>query len=404
MKTLSQQNFEKVMQGVLKPGRYIGNETGAKSIDASKIEDTSQEVFFALAFPDVYEVGMSNLGMQILYDVINSTGFSIAQRVFSPWIDMEKNLRESGTLLFSLENRIFLNEFDIIGISAQHELQYTNILNIIDLAGLNLRASDRTSEDPIICCGGPSVINPLPLAPFFDFFVIGDGEEVIIEILKKFREVKSMHNRKKEFLERIEGLKGVFIPVNHKLISFNSDLNSGKISDKKVEKAVFKDFAVSKIVTDPVIPNIRPVHDRFVCEIMRGCSRGCRFCQAGYFYRPIRMKDASIAASQSIEGIENTGYDEISFLSLSSADYKGLDSLIKKILENKKEGKLSISLPSLRLDSFTLDIADLVQSGRKTGLTFAPEAGSQVLRDAINKNLDSGGMIECMKMAFKKGW
>jgi len=404
MKTLSITDFEKILEGVLKPGRYIGNEFAVKSKNIAEINDKDSKVFFALAFPDIYEVGMSNLGMQILYEIINNHNDFSAERVFSPWVDMEANLRSSKTRLFSLENKIFLDEFDIIGFSFQHEMQYTNVLNILDLGGLNLRSKDRLNLKPIICAGGPAAINPLPMTPFMDFFVIGDGERVILDILELVKQLKLEKRSKKWFLDKVKDFEGIFVPSDYKFFYFGSGEIKKIEPDLKVRKTVIKNLNDIKIVTNPVIANIKPVHDRFVCEIMRGCFRGCRFCQAGFVYRPVRMRNAKNLISDCIEGINQSGFDEVSFLSLSSSDYKELGFLITGFLDLNKSRKISISLPSLRLDSFTLSIAEKIQSGRKTGLTFAPEAGTQVMRDIINKNINENEMLECMKVAFEKGW
>lgn len=404
MKTLNFADFEKILEGVLKPGRYIGNEFGIKNKSISGIKDFDTKVFFALVFPDVYEVGMSNLGVQILYDAVNSYDDYIAERVFSPWIDLEANLRNSKIKLFSLENRIFLDEFDIIGFSLQHEMQYTNVLNILDLGGLNLRSKDRQNKNPLICAGGPAAVNPLPMAPFIDFFVIGDGEEIITKILKVLKQYKLENRDKTWFLNNIRNFEGIFIPSDYKFFYF-ADGKIKKIKpDLKVKKAAIKDLDDYKIVTNPLIANIKPVHDRFVCEIMRGCFRGCRFCQAGFTYKPVRMRKAKNLISDCLEGVSRSGYDEISFLSLSSADYRELGFLVNSFLDLNKNKKISVSLPSLRLDSFTINIAEIIQSGRKTGLTFAPEAGTQRMRNIINKNIDESEMLECIKIAFEKGW
>ena len=405
MKTLDITGFEKILEGVQKPGRYIGQEFGSKSKNISNISDMKTAAFFALAFPDIYEVGMSNLGIQILYEIINNHKDCSAERVFSPWVDLEANLKASKIKLFSLENRIFIDEFDIIGFSLQHEMQYTNVLNMLEMGGIKLRAADRSgSREPIVCAGGPSVINPLPMAPFMDFFVIGDGEEVILKILDVLLKYKNENRKKTWFLDEIKKFEGIFVPSDYKFFYFNDGTVKKITPDLKVKKAAVKDLDDHKIVTTPVIANIKPVHDRFVCEIMRGCFRGCRFCQAGFTYKPVRSRKARDLVSDCMEGLGKTGYDEISFLSLSSADYRELEFLIKSFTELGKNKKISVSLPSLRLDSFTINIAEMIQSGRKTGLTFAPEAGSQAMRDIINKNINEDEMLECIKIAFEKGW
>ena len=405
MKMLGRTDFGKVIEGVQKPGRYIGQEFGSKSKNISGDFETDPKALFALAFPDVYEVGMSNLGIQVLYETINRRKDCSAERVFAPWVDLEANLKADKVKLFSLENRIFLDEFDIIGFSLQHEMQYTNVLNMLEMGGLKLRAKERTDDKkPIVCAGGPSVINPLPMAPFMDFFVIGDGEEVILKILDVILKYKSENRKKEWFLSEIKKFEGIFVPSDYKFFYFKNGTIKKIIPDLKVKKASVKDLDDFTIVTNPVIANIRPVHDRFVCEIMRGCFRGCRFCQAGFTYRPVRSRKAERLISDCMNGLKKTGYDEISFLSLSSADYRELEFLIKSFLDLNKNKKISISLPSLRLDSFTINIAEMIQSGRKTGLTFAPEAGSQAMRDIIGKNIDEDEMLECIRVAFEKGW
>ncbi len=281
MKQLSYVQLEKLLEQVLKPGRYIGNETGIKSKDISKIKDTGSMVFAALVFPDIYEVAMSNLGIQILYDIINQHKDFSAERVFSPWIDFEQNLLKADLRLFSLENRVFLDEFDIVGISLQHELLYTNALNILRLGKIALRADERKEEAPLICAGGPACFNPLPVAPFFDFFVIGDGEEVFIDVLEVLKIKKRKNKSKKYFYDNIRNFEGIFIPSDYHFYYNSQGLLERIEPEKKVKKAVLRKIDNFNIIKDPVIANIKPVHDRFVCEIMRGSSRGCRFCQAG---------------------------------------------------------------------------------------------------------------------------
>lgn len=404
MKQLSYQQLEKLLDGVLKPGRYIGSEIGTKSKKISSIRDADSVVLTALAFPDIYEVGMSNLGIQILYDLVNKHDDFSAERVFSPWFDFEENLLKSGLKIFSLENRIFLDEFDIVGISLQHELLYTNALNILRLGKIEIKSDKRKEGDPIVCAGGPACFNPLPMAPFIDFFVIGDGEEVFIKVLDVLKQKKKNRKTKKWFFDRIRDFEGIFIPADYKFFYDGSGMLEKIEPERKIRKAVLRKIDDFDIVKDPVIANIKPVHDRFVCEIMRGCYRGCRFCQAGYIYRPVRYRNHEKLAVQCKDGIEKSGHDEISFLSLSSADYPGLDKLIKNFTREIKDKKISVSLPSMRLDSFNFSIARIIQSGRKTGLTFAPEAGSQSMRDAINKNIDKEEMLKCMTTAFSEGW
>ena len=411
-----------------KPGRYIGNEFGIKSKKPGYLLKNPKTVNTALIFPDVYEVGMSNLGLQILYKIINSNPQYNAERAFSPWFDFEDRLRKSGTKLFSLENRIFLDCFDLIGFNAAHEMLYTNILNAIDLAGLAIRSSERKTLFPLVCCGGSAAVNPWPLSAFMDFMVIGDGEALItliLEIISNYKEQflnnkksylktpSSLQQLKKEMLQRLGQLEGVFVPSLYSLV-YNSDNTVKKIiysgskdadkAIKKVKKATVKDLDSFEILADPVVPSIQTVHDRLNIEIMRGCGRGCRFCQAGFTYRPLRQKKVKNLIKKCIEGLMQTGYDEVSFTSLSSSDYKDLKKLIEEVTGSDVFEKISISLPSLRLDSFSLEIAEMIQSGRKTGLTFAPEAGSQRLRDIIKKDINADELRESIRAAFLKGW
>ncbi|MBA7508519.1 hypothetical protein ES705_00451 [subsurface metagenome] len=396
--------LEELLKDIQKPGRYINNEVGARSKSMEPASDFYNLISMALVFPDIYEVGMSNLGLQILYDIVNRHRDFTVERVFSPWIDFEKKLREQNVKIFSLENRIFLDCFDLIGFTVQHELLYTNILNILDLGKINISSRRRRDKFPLVCAGGPAVVNPQPLSKFMDFFVVGDGEEVIISILERVKIYKDDNKDKEWFLKEISRLDGIYIPGFYKFHYFPDGSIESIRPDKKVRKAIVKDLNKFEIVQNPIIPNIKPVHDRFTVEIMRGCGRGCRFCQAGITYRPVRKREVESLIRQSAAGIKNTGYDEISFLSLSSSDYSGIEHLLDKITSSLKLGRLSISLPSMRLDSFNLNLIELIGSGRKTGLTFAPEAGSQRMRDIINKNIKEKEMLDCVKMAFSRGW
>ncbi|MFA5014747.1 MAG: TIGR03960 family B12-binding radical SAM protein, partial [Actinomycetota bacterium] len=404
IKRLDSDLLGRLLKDIEKPGRYINNEIGTKSKSPGTMEDFQDLILMALVFPDIYEVGMSNLGLQILYEIINKHKCFSAERVFSPWIDFEEKLRKEKVKIFSLENRIFLDSFDLIGFTVQHEFLYTNILNILDMGGIGIRAVDRRNRFPLVCAGGPAIVNPQPLSRFMDFFVIGDGEEVVISILQRVKKYRENNKDKNWFLKEISRLDGIYIPGFYRFYYYPDGRIKSIEPGEKVKKAVIKNLNEFQIVQDPIIPNIKTVHDRFAVEIMRGCSRGCRFCQAGIIYRPVRKREVGSLVRQCIAGLKKTGYDEISFLSLSSSDYGEIGHLLDKITDPSKHGRLSISMPSMRLDSLNLKLFELIQSGRKTGLTFAPEAGSQRMRNIINKNIEEKEMLDCIKMAFSSGW
>ncbi len=402
MDYVKRSELDMLLEGIQKPGRYIGNETGIKSKSLTQIEQNNM-VLAALAFPDVYEMGMANLGMQILYDTINRRPDFHAERVYAPWMDFEQSLKQKGCHLFSLENRILLKDFHFIGFSLAHELLYSNMLNMIHLAGLKVRANQRQGF-PLIGAGGPAAANPQPVSAFLDFVVIGEAEELILEIMARIQSYRAKHMDKQDMLTDLSRLEGIYVPGMYRFYYHRS----GKIQriepQKQVRKRIFENFSQSSMVRDPVVPNIHVVHDRLAAEIMRGCPRQCRFCQARCIYHPLRARKEKDLAQDIISGLKCTGYDELSLLSLSTADYKGLENLMERLKDYVMDRRISISLPSLRMESFSSGVEQLLGSGRKTGLTFAPEAGSRRMRKIIGKDMTQETLIRCIRSAFSKGW
>ena len=373
--------IDELLLSVEKPGRYVGGEWNVP--DMTKPAKTK----FCFCFPDIYEIGMSNLGLQILYDIINRHPDFIAERCYAPWTDMGAKLRENNIPLLSLETATPLKDFDVVGFSVQFELLYSNVLYMLDLAGIPFYAKDRGDEYPIICAGGPCAVNPEPFAPFFDCIVIGEGEEADLELLKVVADGKEKGLSKVQILEELKKIQGVYVPSLFK-------------DGEKVVKAVVKDFENAPYPTKPLVPNIEIVHDRATLELYRGCASGCRFCQAGYYYRPIRERSAEKCAEYGKEMINNTGFGEISLCSLSTSDYTGLMDLESNLRPFIDEKKITLALPSLRLSSFTKEMA---QSSRRSSLTFAPEAGTQRLRNVINKNV-TDEEINNIGRAFEAGY
>lgn len=395
--------LEKAIAQVQKPARYVGGEWNAITKDWSEID-----VSVALAYPDIYEIGMSNLGLAILYDVVNRQSTMAAERVYAPWSDMEAVMRAAHMPLYSLESRRPLADFDVIGFTLQTELTYTNVLNMLDLAGIPQWADRRPVDAPLIIAGGSCCYNPEPMAAFIDLFVLGEGEEVIIEILEAVAAWKrdGKVGGRGDLLSRAATIPGVYVPslytVTYRPTGTIASIEPAAGAPARVLKRVMGTLPPTP--RSPVVPNITIVHDRAAVEIQRGCSRGCRFCQAGMIYRPIRERPVQEVLDDVDAIVANTGYDEIGLVSLSSSDHSGIQEIVRGLLERHAGDRLAISLPSLRIDSFSIELAQLIQQQRKTGFAFAPEAGSQRLRDVINKGVTEGDLLDTAEAAFRSGW
>lgn len=393
-----------ILLKIEKPARYIGNEVNSVMKDPEKVS-----IRFAMCFPDVYEIGMSHLGIQILYDMFNKMEGVFCERVYSPWHDLDKIMREKEIPLFTLETQEPVKNMDFLGITIQYEMCYTNILQILDLSRIPIYSSERTWDDPIVIGGGPCVYNPEPIADFFDIFYIGEGETVYEDLMNAYRKNRENHGSRKEFLELAAEIPGLYVPAfldveYHEDGTVKSFHSNNPHAPEIITKELVMDLSRTYYPEKPLVPFIRATQDRVVLEIMRGCIRGCRFCQAGQIYKPVRERDVEFLKDMAVRMLKNTGHEEISLSSLSSSDYSKLNELLVFLLDKFQGKGVNVSLPSLRVDKFSLDVMGKVQDVRKSSLTFAPEAGSQRLRNVINKGLTEEDILHGCEMAFKGGW
>lgn len=395
---------DEILLKIEKPARYIGNEVNSVVKDLADIE-----VRFAMCFPDVYEIGMSHLGIQILYDMFNQWEDVYCERVYSPWMDLDKIMREQDIPLFALESQDPIKDFDFLGITIQYEMCYTNILQVLELSKIPLESQERTWEHPVVIGGGPCAYNPEPLADFFDLFYMGEGETVYRKLVDLYKTHKANNSSREEFLREAGKLPGIYAPSMYE-VSYNEDGTIAEFKPKyediphTIKKEIVMDLTNTYYPEKPVVPFIKATQDRVVLEIQRGCIRGCRFCQAGMIYRPVRERNVEMLKSRAYKMLKNTGHEEISLSSLSSSDYSKLGELVNFLIDEFKGKGVNVSLPSLRIDAFSLDVMSKVQDVRKSSLTFAPEAGSQRMRNVINKGLTEEVIINGAGLAFEAGW
>ena len=401
---MSIKNLDKVLKRVQKATRYSGGELNSVIKNPEDVK-----IRYAFAFPDTYEVGMSHLGMKILYHILNLRPDTYCERTFAPWIDMEEEMRKEGIPLFTNETHTPVKDFDFLGITLQYEMCYSNVLNMLSLAGIPLLSSERGEDDPFVNGGGPCAYNSEPLADFFDFFTMGEGEEVIGELMDAYIEWKESGGKRIDYLKRIAKIEGIYVPSLYD-VTYNGDGTIKSMTPNcpeakpKIKKRIIEDLDKVIYPDKPIVPFCDIVHDRANIEVFRGCIRGCRFCQAGMIYRPVREKSPDTLLNDACNLINSTGYEEMGLSSLSTSDYTELETLTDKLLNLTEKEKVSLSLPSLRVDNFSLDLMQRVQKVRKSGLTFAPEAGSQRMRDVINKNVSEEDLINSATLAFEGGW
>ncbi len=399
---IKNEKLDILLKKVMKPGRYIGGELHS-------VEKNEYKCHFGFAFPDTYEIGMSYLGLQILYNILNSHEDIYCERLFAPALDMEKLMRDEGLSLFTIESKTPASELDILGFTLQYEMSYTNILNMLDLSGISFLSKERGEEGPVLIAGGPCAFNPEPLADIFDAFIIGDGEETILKFCEIYIQNKQAGGTKEDFLKAVCLIDGVYVPCFYSP-NYNNDgtireiTKNNKTAPDHVRKAIIHEIESSSFPEDPIVPLIETVHDRSVIETFRGCTRGCRFCQAGMIYRPLRERSKDKIIDLAVKQLDSTGNEELSLLSLSTSDYSCFEPLVMELMAICKSKNVSLSLPSLRLDSFSFKVLQEIQGYRKSGLTFAPEAGTQRLRDVINKGITEEDIYGSIRQAIKLGW